>query len=192
MDVAYGEDTLKQASFNPEQRKRLLRRFEGDLEALHQYDIKPVFDPVTYPSEIQPLWARLAAIPDDAEEAMEFWINDGCSDNSLTSSAPAGKWHLLMKARILQFELPPEWDEQLSRWENKKQQKSRPKNLASNALTLSAEKIASARKYIGISQRKLAQQLGKSQSWIRDLENGRFSAKTNDCLKLQKILEIEA
>jgi len=97
-----------------------------------------------------------------------------------------------MKARILKFELPPEWDEQLSHWENKKQQKTRHKNPKQKAFPLSAEQIASARKRLGLSQRKLAQYLDKSQSWIRDLENGRFSAKLNDRIKLQKILQIEA
>lgn len=191
MYVAYGQEKVRQAAGDQELRKRLLRRFEGDLEALNRYEIKPVFDPVTYPIEIQPLWSRLAEIPDDAEEAMEFWINDGCNEMSITDSAPPGKWNLLMKARILKFELPKAWDEQLSHWEKKKQQKARPKNSNQNALQLSAEQILTARKRLGISQRKLAQKLGKSQSWIRDLENGRFAARTSDCVKLQKILEIE-
>ena len=96
-----------------------------------------------------------------------------------------------MKARILHFELPPEWDKQLSRWENKKQRKTRRQNLTQTASNLTAEQISSARKNLGISQRKLAQLLGKSQSWIRDIENSRFSVKPGDRLKLQKILEIE-
>ncbi len=190
MYVAYGEAKVKQVSLNREKRKRLLRRFESDLEVLNHYQIKPIFDPVTYPTKIQPLWARLASIPDDAEEAMEFWIKDGCNETSITDSAPPGKWNLLMNARILQFELPPEWDKQLSCWENKKQRKTRRKNQVKDSSHLTAEQIASARKSLGISQRKLAQLLGKSQSWIRDLENGRFSAKPSECLKLEKILEI--
>ncbi|MGV2830273.1 helix-turn-helix domain-containing protein [Myxosarcina sp. GI1(2024)] len=193
MYVAYGQEQVRKAAFDREKRKRLLRRFESDLEVLNHYQIKPVFDPVTYPTEIQPLWARLAAIPDDAEEAMEFWINDGCNETSITDSAPAGKWNLLMKARILQFELPPEWDKQLSRWENKKQRKTktRRQNSTKTVSNLSGEQISLARKNLGISQRKLAQQLGKSQSWIRDIENSRFSAKPSDRHKLRKILELE-
>lgn len=191
MYVAYGEEKVKEATFCREPRKRLIRKFESDLQCLHEYGIKPVFDPVTYPTNIQPLWARLADIPDDADDAMEFWINDACNDTRITDAAPRGKWNLLMKARILKFELPPEWDEQLSHWENKKQQKTRSKNPKPKASPLSAEQISTARKRLGISQRKLAQQLDKSQSWIRDLENGRFSAKLNDRIKLQKILEIQ-
>lgn len=191
MYVAYGEAKVREASLNREKRKRLLRRFESDLEVLHHYQIKPIFDPVTYPTEIQPLWARLAAIPDDAEEAMEFWINDGCNETSITDSAPHGKWNLLMKARILYFELPPEWDKQLSRWENKKQRKTRRKTTNYVVSNLSGEQIALARKNLGMSQRKLAQLLGKSQSWIRDIENSRFSLKNSDRLKLEKILQIK-
>ena len=122
---------------------------------------------------------------------MEFWIKDGCNEARITDAAPPGKWNLLMKARILHFELPPEWDKQLSRWENKKQRKTRRKKTTQKTCNLSAEQISSARKRLGISQRKLAQKLGKSQSWIRDIEHSRFSAKPGDILKLRKILEIE-
>ncbi|ELS05185.1 Helix-turn-helix protein [Xenococcus sp. PCC 7305] len=191
MYVAYGEAKINEASLNREKRKRLLRRFESDLEVLNHYQIKPMFDPITYPTKIQPLWARLADIPDDAEEAMEFWINDGCNETSITNSAPPGKWNLLMKARILYFELPPEWDKQLSHWENKKQRKARRQNKAKSTAHISAEQIASARKRLGISQRKLAQEIGKSQSWIRDIENSRFSPKIADIHKLRKVLELQ-
>ncbi|NJO94403.1 MAG: helix-turn-helix domain-containing protein [Hydrococcus sp. RM1_1_31] len=191
MYVAYGQEQVRQASLHREKRKRLLKRFESDLEVLNHYGIKPVFDPITYPTEIQPLWARLAAIPDDADEAMEFWINDGCNETSITDSAPAGKWNLLMNARILYFELPPEWDKQLSRWENKKQRKTHRQHRTQTTSNLTAEQISTARKLLGISQRTLAQKLGKSQSWIRDIENSRFSVKVGDRLKLQRILEIE-
>ena len=191
MYVAYGEAEVQKASVHREKRKRLLRRFESDLEVLHHYKIKPVFDPVTYPTRIQPLWAKLATIPDDAEAAMEFWINDGCNETSITDPAPPGKWNLLMKARILYFELPEEWDKQLSRWENKKQRKTKRKTVTKTFSNLTGEQISLARKNLGISQRKLAQKLGKSQSWIRDIENCRFAAKPGDRLKLRKILQIE-
>jgi predicted transcriptional regulator len=37
-----------------------------------------------------------------------------------------------------------------------------------------------ARKSLQLSQRTLAQMTGKSQSWIRDIENGRFRANSKD------------
>jgi ribosome-binding protein aMBF1 (putative translation factor) len=97
-----------------------------------------------------------------------------------------------MKARILHFELPSEWDKQLSRWENKKQRKNRRQKKTQTTTGLTGEQIASARKNMGISQRKLAQKIGKSQSWIRDIENSRFSVKPSDLSKMMKILQIDS
>ncbi len=190
MNIAYGEAKVQEASLDSDKRKHMLKRFENDLEVLHSYQIKCVFDPITYPFKIQPLWSKLQDVPDDAEEAAEFWINDASKEHSITSTLKRGKWNLLMKARILQFELPPEWDKQLTKWENKKQKKTKYKKQPQNSLYISGEEIASSRKRLGISQRKLAEQIGKSQSWIRDIEKGRFSLKPSDSLKLVEVLEI--
>lgn len=191
MYVAYGEAKVREDSAEREKRKRLIRRFESDLELLASYNIKAVFDPVTYPLKIQPLWARLADIPEDADESLDFWINDANNEDSITNSPPPGKWNLLMKSRILQFQLPSEWNEKLSNWENKKQRRSNTKKKVNNLSILDGKQIANARKLQGISQRKLAEKLGKSQSWIRDLEKGRFSAKHHDRLKIIQVLNIK-
>lgn len=188
MRVGYGKEKILEASLKREHRKRLVRTFESDLEVLNYYGLKPIFDPATYQSEIQPLWAKLDELPEDAEEALEFWTNDGSGDRRLTDSGPRGKWDLLMKARILGFELPSEWAEQLAKLEKKKQQKTARKTRPRMNFELSAEEIQTARKHRGISQRDLAKKLGKSQSWIRDLENGRFCAKLEDQLLLRKLL----
>lgn len=186
--VAYGEEKVMQSNSKREQRKRLIKAFESDLEVLNHYGIKPVFDPVTYPPEIQPLWAKLADLPDDADEALDFWIADGSSDRSLTDASPRGKWKLLQRARILQFDLPADWEQQLAKLEKKKQQRVNRKIQTRKSFTLSSEQILSARKSQGISQRQLAQLAGKSQSWVRDVEQGRFSAKPEDQALLKKVL----
>lgn len=188
MRVAYGEEKMTQANFNREQRKRLIRTFESDLEVLNHYGIKPIFDPVTYPTNIQPLWVKLEDLPDDAEEALSFWINDGSQENRLTDISPCGKWQLLMKAKILYFELPSEWEQQLIKLEKKKQQKLTQKSSTKRQIILSPEQILKARQNQGLSQRELAQLIGKSQSWVRDLEQGRFAAKTEDQKLLRKVL----
>lgn len=190
MRVAYGQEKIAQADIQREQRKRLLRTFESDLEVLNHYGLKPVFDPVSYPETIQPLWVKLEQLPDDAEEALNFWINDGSQENRLTDSGPRGKWNWLMKARILNFELPQEWEEQLVKFEQKKQRKNHRKNRSKKAPELSAQQILDARKRKGLSQRALAKEIGKSQSWIRDLENGRFCPKPGDREILQTVLEL--
>ncbi|MBC1242303.1 transcriptional regulator, partial [Nostoc sp. 2RC] len=76
-----------------------------------------------------PLWAKLVDIPEDPDEALEFWINDAGGETRLTDSGPRGKWNLLMNARILSFELPPEWERQIAESEKKQRRtaKSRQK-----------------------------------------------------------------
>jgi DNA-binding transcriptional regulator YiaG len=204
MRIAYGSQKIAHVAVHPEERKRLLRTFESDLEVLNHYGLKPVFDPETYPLEIQPFWAKLVDVPDDAEAALEFWMNDGTRNVRLTDASPRGKWNLLMSARILWFELPPDWMSPSRSREKTETRKSTPRSTrrrfrqktasthTASQTPLTAEQVVAARKGLGISQRELAERLGKSQSWIRDIENGRFAAKTEDQLALRSVLGLEA
>lgn len=72
MKVAYGEVKLQRSQVDRPFRKRQIRTFEKDLEILHDYEFEPIFDPQTYPSEIQPLWAKLLAVPNESEAEFEF------------------------------------------------------------------------------------------------------------------------
>jgi DNA-binding transcriptional regulator YiaG/NAD-dependent dihydropyrimidine dehydrogenase PreA subunit len=190
MRVAYGEDKVNLACKHREERKRLLRTFENDLEVLNHYGIKPIFDPVTYPPEIQPLWAKLVDIPEDPDEALEFWTNDGGGKVRLTDAGPRGKWNLLMNARILSFELPPDWEQHTSLSEKKLRNARNKTKTKNTARYLLGDQILQARKNLHLSQRELAKLAGKSQSWIRDLENGRLKAKLEDQALLRKVLGI--
>ncbi|MDX2232764.1 MAG: helix-turn-helix domain-containing protein [Leptolyngbyaceae cyanobacterium bins.349] len=187
MRIGYGEDRLTQSSINRDDRKRLLRTFESDLEILSHYNLKPIFDPETYPPEIQPLWAKLADLPDDAEAALEFWANDGSQGTRLTDAAPRDKWHRLMHARLLRFELPPDWEQRSPKSTKKRTRKT--KTIQTRLPPpLSGQQVSNARKSLQLSQRALANQLGKSQSWVRDIENGRLQASEKDRLLLSKVL----
>ena len=188
--IAYGEEKVALASRQREERKRLLRTFESDLEILNHYGMKPLFDPVTYPPEIQPLWAKLIDLPEDPDEALEFWTNDGGAETRLTDTGPRGKWNLLMNARILAFELPPEWEQQISESEKKKTRTAKAKRKLKPTNDLLGEQILQARKNLNLSQRELAKLTGKSQSWIRDIENGRLKAKLEDQVILRKVLNM--
>ena len=187
MRIAYGEEKVALASQRREERKRLLRAFESDLECLHNHGLKPVFDPVTYPPEIQPLWAKLGDLPDDGDDALDFWINDANNDTRITDAGPRGKWNLLMNARISCFEIPPDW-EYTGEGEKTKRTPASKKTKSKDRSVLLAEQIMIARKNQGISQRDLAKLTGKSQSWVRDLEKGRLSAKFEDQILLRKVL----
>jgi NAD-dependent dihydropyrimidine dehydrogenase PreA subunit/DNA-binding transcriptional regulator YiaG len=187
MRVAYGEQKINLACGYREERKRLLRTFESDLEILSHHGIKAIFDPITYPPEIQPLWAKLIDIPEDPDEALDFWINDGGGGSRLTDTGPRGKWNMLMNGRILSFELPPDWEQHISDAE-KKQRNAKTRRSPKTTGGLLGEQILQARKNLNLSQRELAKLAGKSQSWIRDIENGRLKAKLQDQVVLRKLL----
>jgi DNA-binding transcriptional regulator YiaG len=196
MRIAYGEAKVLQAATQREERKRLLRSFESDLEILNQYGLKPVFDPVTYPPDIQPLWVKLAELPDDAEAALEFWTNDGSNQSRLTDAAPRNKWNRLMQARLLCFELPEGWENQATQATKKKLRQSQRQNQARSRTDksvlvqrspLSNEQIVAARKSLQLSQRDLATRVGKSQSWVRDIESGRLQVGFKDQQLLLKV-----
>jgi DNA-binding transcriptional regulator YiaG/Pyruvate/2-oxoacid:ferredoxin oxidoreductase delta subunit len=190
MRIAYGEAKVLQATAHREERKRLLRSFESDLEVLDRYGLKPIFDPVTYPPEIQPLWVKLADLPDDADAALDFWIADGSNDNRLTDAAPRDKWNRLMQARFLYFELPEGWEARSTPATPKKLRKSQPKERAQPRSSLSAQQIVTARKSLQLSQRDLATHIGKSQSWVRDIENGRLQVGFKEQQLLLKVLGV--
>jgi DNA-binding transcriptional regulator YiaG len=190
MRVSYGSEKIIKATSDREERKRRLRTFENDLAILDQYGLKPIFDMETYPLEIQPLWAKLADLPDDADAALDFWINDGGSDQCLTDNAPRGKWNRLLNARLLGFQLPDDWTKTQTQTSPKKQRTAKQTKKIGSP-TLSPEEIINARKSKGWSQRELAALINKSQSWIRDIENGRFNVKKEEQALLQNILQLE-
>lgn len=198
MRIAYGESKVLQAATQREERKRLLRSFESDLEVLNHYGLKPIFDPITYPPDIQPLWAKLADLPDDAEAALEFWTNDGSSDSRLTDAAPRDKWNRLMQSRLLCFDLPEGWESQSTQSAQKKLRKSQRQATAQmrtgksmlGRSPLSGQQIIAARKNLQLSQRALANHVGKSQSWVRDIESGRLQVGFKDQQLLLKVLGV--
>lgn len=188
--IAYGENRLHEAATVRGAHKRLLRTFESDLETLYYYGLKPQFDPETYPLEIQPLWARVADIPDDADEALEFWANDANQSLSLTDKAPRDKWQRLLNGRLLGFELSDEWQQTAKRASKQRRRRSNPSQVNAWSGQISGQAIRTARQQQNLSQRTLAERLGKSQSWIRDIEKGRFNVSIEDQTLLRQALEI--
>ncbi|MEM9005653.1 MAG: helix-turn-helix domain-containing protein [Cyanobacteria bacterium P01_F01_bin.86] len=186
--IAYGEDRLMEATTVRGAHKRLLKTFENDLATIHCYGLKPLFDPETYALDIQPLWARVADIPDDVDDAFEFWVNDANQARSLTDAAPRDKWQRLINARILGFELSEEWQQTIRRRTPKRNRQS---SRSGRVEQLSGSVIKAARQRQNFTQRALAEQVGKSQSWVRDVENGRFGILPEDQARLCQALKIQ-
>ncbi|MGC9525999.1 MAG: helix-turn-helix domain-containing protein [Limnospira sp.] len=191
--IGYGEEKVRQSLSDRDRRKKLVRTFEADLKVLYDYGINPIFDPVTYPPQLQPMWVKLLTLPEDGEEALEFWMNDAQQDVSITDPSPRYKLYQLMNARILQFELPPEWGRAIADLESIKSRKiprrTRTKRVKKSISTLGGTWVLENRKRKGWSQRQLAQSLGKSQSWVRDIERGRIRIKPALQEKIKQLLE---
>ena len=187
LHIAYGEDRLIEAITVRGAHKRLLKTFESDLETIYYYGLKPLFDAETYSLDIQPLWARAADIPDDVDDALEFWVNDANQIRSLTDTAPRDKWQRLLNARLSGFEPSAEWQQVIRRRAPKRGRKQ-PSSVQVEQLSGSA--IKAARQRQNFTQRTLAEHLGKSQSWVRDIENGRFNIIPEDQARLRQTLEI--
>lgn len=188
--IAYGEERLIEATTIRGAHKRLLKTFESDLETIYYYGLKPLFDPETYPVEIQPLWARVGDIPEDADAALEFWAEDANRTLSLTDTAPRDKWQRLLNARLLGFELPEEWQQTSRHPSTKRRRRQSSSQAMPSSELLSGSDIKAARQQKKLTQRALAQHLGKSQSWIRDVEKGRFNVNADDQALLRQTLDI--
>ena len=186
--IAYGEERLREATTIRGAHKRLLKTFESDLETIYYYGLKPLFDPETYPSDIQPLWAKTADIPNDVDAALDFWVNDAHQTRSLTDAAPRDKWRRLLNARLSGFELSEDWQQTIPRRITKRRRKQ---SQSTQVEQLSGSAIKAARQRQNVTQRALAKRLGKSQSWVRDIENGRFSINAEDHARLHQTLGIQ-
>jgi DNA-binding transcriptional regulator YiaG len=186
MAIAYGEEKVRAALCDRVRRKKRIKTFEADLEILYQCGLKPIFDPQTYPLDIQPLWVKLLDLPEDSDAELDFWINDAQQARRLTDPGPRYKYSRLLNARILSFEVPAEWQSTA-----KPQRSSRParaRKIIEPRLTGTQVKAGRLKK--GWSQRQLARSLGKSQSWVRDVENGRLKLKPNLQSQIARLLQL--
>ncbi len=182
LKLIYGEEYLQTAWYKSEVRRKVISTFESDLEQLFYYGLKPVFEPITYPEDIQPAWINDQNIPDDPEEACLYWTQEGAqSKNNINSK---NKWIQLLNATIKTFEFPDDWCLEMTKIRHKNSNRSPTvKNI-----NITGDIIKRAREQKGISQRKLSSLLGKSQSWIRDIESGRYKIKQKDVVVLTSVL----
>ncbi len=191
LKIAYGEERLTEATTVRGTHKRLLKTFESDLETLYYYGLKPSFDPETYPADIQPMWVKVAEIPDDPDDALAFWTDDTNGNLSLTEAAPRDKWQRLLNARLLGFDLPEEWQQSIPQRTKKRRRRQSKSRSSEQVQNISGRDIKAARQRQNLTQRALADRLGKSQSWIRDIEKGRFKVNSDHRNLLQEVLDIK-
>ncbi|MEM9165214.1 MAG: helix-turn-helix transcriptional regulator, partial [Cyanobacteria bacterium P01_F01_bin.4] len=90
--------------------------------------------------------------------------------------------------RLSGFELSEDWQQTVRRRAPKRRRKHAK---STPAAPLSGSAIKAARQRQNFSQRALAERLGKSQSWVRDVESGRFSISPEDYARLHQTLGIQ-
>ena len=88
------------------------------------------------------------------------------------------------------IELEPEMAKKLAPLERQKKRNSRIVTKQRQPVNLKGEQVKAARNRQKLSQRELASQMGKSQSWVRDIESGRLKIQPADKKQLQKILRL--
>ena len=185
LKLIYGEVYLQSAWYNAEIRRKVISTFEADLEQLFYCGLKPIFDDSTYPEAVRPRWIGDQNIPDDPEEAFDYWTEE--SRESKIGINSKQKWIALLNASFKSFELPEDWRVQTPKSKLKRKNKTIPKPLIATQIT--GDTIKQARLQQGISQRELSTLLHKSQSWIRDIESGRYQVKPKDMQILASILK---
>jgi ribosome-binding protein aMBF1 (putative translation factor) len=102
-----------------------------------------------------------------------------------------------MQARFLYFELPEDWETQSLKTTKKKSRQSQRQPAADSPgkagrarSPLSSQQIINARKKLRLSQRDLANHVGKSQSWVRDIESGRLQVGFKEQQILAQVLGV--
>lgn len=183
LKLIYGEEYLQVAWYKSDRRRKVITTFESDLEQLFYYGIKPLFEPSTYPESIQPWWVGAQDLPDDPEEALNYWTETAQAAKTMVNSKQ--KWSQLFNATLTMAEFPEDWQAETPSKVIKP--RINRKSLSANPIT--GAMIKRARLQQGISQRQLSTLLNKSQSWIRDIELGRYKIKPKDVLLLTSVLE---
>jgi DNA-binding transcriptional regulator YiaG len=182
LKTMYGEEALQIAWYKSEERRKTISAFESDLEQLYYYGVKLVFDDTTYPESIYPDWMLAQSVPDDPEEALHYWTEN--ARHTKPSMNSKQKWMQLLNASIAAFVFPPDWQIEISKNKVKRRQYKK----SSSTPNITGDRIKEARMKHGMSQRYLSSLLNKSQSWIRDIESGRYKLKQKDIDLLTSIL----
>lgn len=171
MEVAYGVEKVTAAQRDRDLRSELANTWDRDLLVLHEAGLAIEFDPVTYPSEIQPDWKE-----------------GGRGEKK----RPKGFWEQLRNSRLY-IHPPKEIAEGIAKLQRKKRtidvdsRPVSPKPIRAGS-TFGGEQIRAARETRGWSQEELGKKMGKTKMWISLIERGKRSIKPEDASQLRAVL----
>jgi DNA-binding XRE family transcriptional regulator len=196
MKVAFGEQALQLAKSNYRDRAKMVRSWITSLKVLMEKGWKIIRDPDTYPIQywVEDAESPLADVPDDPEKAADFWAKDAVSDvgSRLTDRTKRvrGQFDLLLAAKVW-IQPPQVVAEKLDeigeakktnpRLEPKRRSAIAPIGESSKVVPASASitfiesgaQLKQLRLAKGMTQVELAQQVGRTESWVKMIEAGK-------------------
>ncbi len=221
--VAFGAEKIELAREDAFARKRLVKQWKTLLKVLHDRGWKLTFDAATYPPQYLPDFSELvplSEIPDDPQEAAEFWAKDAqkADGTRLTdiTRKPYGGFEPLLTGLML-IQPPAEITTRLQEL-NPRSPIAKPQLYSTEAnvsdlnspeckplsgrspkrstprkskpLIRSGQELRDLRVSKGMTQSALATHLGKSTSWVKLVETDRRNITAADQELLQQLFEI--
>ncbi|NJK33835.1 MAG: helix-turn-helix transcriptional regulator [Oscillatoriales cyanobacterium SM2_2_1] len=183
LKLVYGDQHLQVVWYKSDARRKVITTFESDLEQLFHYGLRPLFEDSLYPEAIQPWWVSAQNLPNDPEEALTYWTEEAWGATAAINSKK--KWTQLLNASITITEFPNDWRVDIA----KDMTRHKAKHKSNSVSNITGDMIKAARLQQGVSQRQLSCLLRKSQSWIRDIESGRYKIKPSDVALLTSVLD---
>jgi len=203
--IAFGDRALKQAIADAKSRAKLVESWIKNLKALIEKGWSITPDPQTYPMSY---WVETGKsslfneIPDDPDSAVEFWAKDANENigNRLTDRTrrERGSFNLLLNGRLWIQPAKTIADRldaiDEARWGSSKDAELRSQlatttpSKANHSISSlnrikeiqSGEHLKQLRITKGISQAELANQIGRSLSWIKMVETGKRKIQPQD------------
>ncbi len=214
MKVAFGEDLVQAARESSKERKRVVRLWLTSIKALLEKGWRIEIDRETYPAQYwveSPNDQAIAEIPDDPEEAVEFWAKDAqaAPGSRITDTRKRlrGSFDQLLNGRL--WIQPPlaiaekldaiaEYRRALSKDPEPQepmvntvvQTRKVKRSCNGNQPTLpqstieSGEQLKLFRLAQGWSQSVLAAKIERSVSWVKMVESGKRRVQPEDRSKL--------
>lgn len=212
LKIAFGEKAVQDAIAKSKPRAKLVDSWIKTVKALIEKGWKIIPDPQTYPMSY---WVDTGKnslfndIPDDPDAALEFWAKDASvpTGNRLTDRTrrERGSFALFLNGRL--FVQPPQAiSDRLDALEEARRRTETRLPASSNAEASqvvtavkpsrqlkeiqSGEQLKQLRITKGWSQAHLAEQIGRSLSWVKMVETGKRKIQTQDQSAILSVLRL--
>lgn len=194
--VAFGAKKVEAARQSAAARKRLVSQWKTALKVLDDQGWQFVFDALTYPPQYRPDRASNIDTTADKPAHSERWPETDRPQANATSRAYGG-FEQLLEAEILICP-PQKLLERLAEI----QQKSLPESAAIHqpvatlaipqtpASRMDGALLKELRTKQGLTQSALSTLVGKSLSWVKQVETGRRAITAGDQVRIQEILNL--